>query len=121
MVAQLQLFDAKVYDIRPFLKKRYKYPHFLKVYSVYAYDQKKYKKLYFPIWKKATEDDDASIYDTVSPYELLSKCILKDKKGEKKHLGDEKHIYRYKTLYKIYERLGDVLFNGQRKLELEIE
>ena len=115
---QTNIFTNTIYDFLAFKKKkrkpRNKYPSYLKVYSTIAYNHDKYRQLFKSLIKKATEEDDPTIYWGINKYDLLNECYYKYR-GIKKYLGDEPHIYRYKALYKIYELIGEELLKRQGK------
>lgn len=92
-------------------KKRIRYaiPKYKKVYAVYQYDRKQFARIYKKLRALAITLNDASIYERVNPYRVLSLCYIRDERGNLCHTGDEKHIYRYKALSSIQIALGQYL------------
>lgn len=119
-MTQLNIFDGTVYDFLAYKKKvnkkrnRPRFPSYKKVYSTIAYNHDKYRELFQSLIRKAIDDDDPNLYWNTNPYDLLNECYYKYR-GIKKYLGDQPHIYRYKTLYKLYELIGEELLKRQGK------
>jgi hypothetical protein len=85
----------------------------MKVYSVYAYDKIKAHKFYKLKKEEAKKAKDPDMYNSINPYDVIQKFIIRNKDGTKKHLKDQKHIFRLKALNLIYEELGKKLIKSQ--------
>lgn len=128
MVAQYLNNDTKVYKLLDYIdnkikqekkRARAKYPSYVKFYTVYEYDKNKFKALLKDYFFKDSKAKKAHLLRNLNPYELLNQCYIRDSKGHKIREVDEEHIFRIKTLYKLYEEIGYVVFKGQMKLDLE--
>lgn len=81
-------------------------PKFKKVYSIYAYDLKKYHKIWKKIYNLSIKYG-LHIHHKTNKYKVLSHCFIKDECGNKISLGDEKHIFRYAAYHRILEALAE--------------
>lgn len=97
------------------------YPSYIKVYSVYAYDHTKYRKIYSKLGELATRFDNPSIFYRVNPYRIMEHCYYYDEQGKRKHLKDIRHIYRLKALHKIYEEIAGYTKENQKIDGLKVD
>jgi hypothetical protein len=105
-ILQISLFDTRQYE-------DFDLPDYKKVYSVYAYDKIKAHKFYKQKKEEAKKAKNPDIYNSINPYDVIQKFIIRNKDGTKKHLKDQKHIFRLKALNLIYEELGKKLIKSQ--------
>ena len=97
------------------------YPTYIKVYSVYAYDHTKYRKIYLKLGELATKFNNPSIFYRVNPYRIMEHCYYYDEQGKRKHLKDIRHVYRLKALHKIYEEIAGYTKENQKIDGLKVD
>ena len=124
MVAQFLDKRVEIYDFQEYVnnkkkRKRAKYPSYVKFFSIYEYDRKKFKKLIDEYFSKNEKQKKIKLLKNLNPHEILNECYLKDKNGKRIRDVGERHIYRLKTLYLLYHEIGRIIFKGQLKLDLE--
>ena len=101
-------YNKSMTEAKPKKKRiRYSIPCYKKVYSVYAYNRRKYGRIYKRLQGLAYRYDK-SIFYRVNPYNVLKLCYAY-KKGKLQHLGDERHIYRYRALECVLTQLAQVI------------
>lgn len=116
MVEQLSLIVEEEYFNEPEAEKvedntriRYEIPTYIKFYTLYQYDRKKFTKL-LKIWLETDEGKNRTLKTLEAKQnEILELCYIRDKNGHLLRDSDENHIFRYPTLAKIYNLIYNLI------------